>query len=123
MTNNAVRKKIVTMSEKPAKGNKLVVISGRNAVPAAEKANGGSDPGSWTVTQMRLARIQELQSRLAFDRKQLAQEWQTLRQEMIGGATVEVGPIRAWLKSSLRYVQVRGSRKRQARTYTTLIVR
>ncbi len=96
----------------------LVIISGRSKTkknPAiAERVV------SFLVTQERLARIQELQSRLAFEHRELIEEWKRIRSEMLAGAKVQPGPIRAWLQYSLRYTK-RGSRK--AKHHTKLIVR
>lgn len=72
---------------------------------------------------MRLARIQDLQSRLALCHQQLTEEWQTIRKDMIHGATVEDGPIRAFLKYSFRFAHDPRSRQRKPQMVTTLVVR
>lgn len=49
------------------------------------------------VTQLRLAEIQELQSRIAFDTATLERMWAALREDMSKGYLVAKGPIRAWI--------------------------
>jgi hypothetical protein len=64
------------------------------------------------VTQMQLARIQQLQSDLALPspmrvqsdlarlQDSLRKEWNTLRMQLLRGVPVEPGPIRAFLRKS-----------------------
>jgi hypothetical protein len=52
------------------------------------------------VTQLRLARIQQLQADIAHFQQLLEQEWRTLKEEMRRGAKVETGPIHAFLRKS-----------------------
>ena len=62
------------------------------------------------VTQMQLARIQQLQSDLALPLRvqsdlarlqdSLRKEWNTLRMQLLRGVPVEPGPIRAFLRKS-----------------------
>lgn len=52
------------------------------------------------ITQLRLARVQQLQSELAYYQEELKKEWKLLRREMLKGAAIERGPIRAFLRAS-----------------------
>lgn len=61
---------------------------------------GAAGPG--VVSQMRLARIQHLQAEVAFYEMELAKEWESVRTDLLGGASVEKGPLRAWIKCILR---------------------
>jgi hypothetical protein len=76
----------------------------------------------FTVSQLRLARIQDLQSRMAFTHAELRREWREVRKQLMVGAQVETGPLRAWLEYSVRVIKKPGQAK-SMRTHTTLIVR
>lgn len=54
------------------------------------------------VTQIRLAHIQQLQSDIAELGRQLTKDWNRLRKEILEGATVENGPMRAFIRKSGR---------------------
>ncbi len=106
------------------KGNgpkKFLVLHGQGHNQTRNHARNG--PAHWKITQLRLARIQELQSRLAFMQEELNQEWQSLRRDMLRGAKVETGPIRAFFKYSLRFVRSPRSEVREVRDYKILVVR
>jgi hypothetical protein len=95
---------------------KLLVINGSKGVKLPANV-----AVKFFISQERLARIQELQSRLAYEHNEFMQEWRVLKRQMLGGAEIERGPIRAWLQHSLRVVKRRG--RRESKTYTTLKVR
>ena len=65
-----------------------------------------------------LGGVQILQRKLFYYEEELASEWRAVRQDMIGGAKMKVGSIHAFLKHSIRFVRVRGVRKRTNRSYT-----
>jgi hypothetical protein len=94
------------------KKRKLVVISGR-----MQHAKGNGQAKAYVVTQKRLARVEELQSRIAFERRELKEEWRGLRKLMLEGSEVELGPIRAWLEYSMRLT------KSGKRTVTKMFIR
>ena len=54
------------------------------------------------VSQLRLARIQHLQSEVAYMQGELGKEWDAVRRDLLEGAIVEKGPLRAWIKCILR---------------------
>ncbi len=68
------------------------------------------------VTQLQLARIQQLQSEIAQPRQlqseiaelqeTLHREWNTLRMQLLRGVTIEPGPIRAFLRNSGKTVKL-----------------
>lgn len=101
---------LATQEKSSMKKPKLLLVSG----PMEFKRK--ADTGIY-ITQKRLAQIQELQSRLAFERSKLDEEWKTLRKEMMDGAEIELGPIRAWLEYSIRLT------KRGACHVTTMFIR
>jgi hypothetical protein len=53
-----------------------------------------------SVTQIRLAHIQQLQSDIAELNRRLTKDWDKLRREILGGAYVEPGPMRAFIRRS-----------------------
>lgn len=71
------------------------------------------------VSQLRLAEIAELQSRIAYHRAQLSTAWKAVRRDLAKGGRIERGPMRAWLESR---VAVLSSDKKNY-TRTRLIVR
>lgn len=72
------------------------------------------------VSQTRLAEIQDLQSRIAFDKEMLSRKWSLLRHDILKGASIEKGPIRAWLENRLQFSR-KPNRKKKIRT--RLVVR
>src|SRR5438309_10978070 len=62
----------------------------------------GAAPRSGIVSQLRLARIQQLQAEVAYLQMQLSKEWDGVRNDLLQGAIVEKGPLRAWIKCILR---------------------
>lgn len=75
------------------------------------------------VAQLRLARIEQLQSDIAYLQMELLKEWQSVREEILGGAAIEKGPLRAWLRTTMRMVRDRTTRKNEWRVSRTLVVR
>ena len=54
------------------------------------------------ISQIRLARIHQIQSTLSYYQEQFKMEWQAVRREMLQGALVEPGPLRAFWKKTKR---------------------
>lgn len=104
------------------KNRGLIVINGTKQIANIEEVHNVARQ-KLKVSQHRLAHIQELQSRLAFDHEQLEREWRAVRQEMMSGSEIELGPIRAFLKYSLRYVHKHGSKRRLPQHWTRLVVK
>lgn len=73
------------------------------------------------VSQLRLARIQQMQSDLAFLKTELAKEWDSVRRDLLQGAIIEKGPLRAWINCILRVGQAKNLPGRNVSK--TLIVR
>jgi hypothetical protein len=54
------------------------------------------------VAQLRLAHIQQIQSDIADLHRQLSREWKQLRKEIAAGATIQSGPLRAFIRKKGR---------------------
>ncbi len=71
------------------------------------------------VSQLRLARIQQMQADAAYLQMELDREWESVREDLLRGAMVEDGPLRAWIKCTLELNRYTGrlteSRKRHLR--------
>lgn len=93
----------------------LFVISGKNET--SDNTIAFMPSGTPIVTQLRLAEIQELQSRIAFDTATLERMWESLREDISKGYLVAKGPIRAWItkRSTIK--------NQKLKTRTTLHVR
>jgi hypothetical protein len=70
------------------------------------------------VEQITLAEILDWQSREAFAAAERKRLWNEVRTKLIKGATIEEGPIKAWLEK--QFILVRG-KKRSARTVLRVI--
>jgi hypothetical protein len=106
----------VQQSKSKGGNTRLVVISGRyekDAKPSPISA-------ALIVSQLRLAEIAELQSRIAYSKEQLSRAWASVREDLTKGASIESGPMRAWLESRIR---VSRTGKKRKYTRTRLIVR
>jgi len=111
------RVRVITSREKPVTTGKLVVISGRSyQTPTAHRS-------VHTISQHRLAHIQEMQSRIGYEQSKLSDEWARVRKDMIAGATVEPGPIRAWLAVTMRFIRRRGQLARTAIQVKKLVIK
>src|SRR5438477_456078 len=86
-------------------------------VPA--KSAGGRKLTHHLVAQLRLARIEQIQADIAYLQMELFKEWQSVRAEIMGGAGVEQGPLRAWLRTTLRMVRDKATRKKEWRVSRT----
>lgn len=75
------------------------------------------------VSQMRLARIQQMQSDIAYLKMQLSEEWRLVRAELLGGAKVEKGPLRAWIKFTLRFGRGESIDTPRSKPVKTMMVR
>jgi len=76
------------------RANGLVLISGG----FSQTTRGTDVQPALLVSQVRLAKIQELQSRAEFSKHELLKEWQDVRESLLKGARIEHGPIRAWIE-------------------------
>lgn len=76
---------------------------------------------TFTVSQERLAFIQELDSSVTFMSGTLIDERAKLRKDMMNGAVVEPGPIRAWIV--MRFRKKRGRKNEAVVTYGTLHIK
>lgn len=75
------------------------------------------------VAQLRLAKIEQLQSDIAYLQMELLKEWQAVREEILGGAVIEKGPLRAWVRTTMREVRDKDTHKNEWRVSRTLVVR
>jgi hypothetical protein len=65
--------------------------------------------GPVQISQIRLAEIMDCNKRIATNKRIYKGLWNTVRADLLAGATIEEGPLTAWMDSE--YVIVRGKSK------------
>lgn len=96
----SVNTKIMAVPQQPPKSHDKpgLILLGR------DRARGSGA----LVSQLRLARIQQMQADIAYMQMELQREWDAVRKDLLSGAAVEKGPLRAWIKCTLRLAQAGG---------------